>query len=191
MRSSGRLVVTITLAAVVVACAGPQQSRLPTETQPASTGTPAPAPEPERVHAPALAPAPPVTASPESPEPGDDATVRAQLPRATLDNLIIKGSHDPRFTRMLLSNQSGKLAACYMHARNVDRQLGPGAVTWQLRMDQWGRIDKFAVVAKTLLSPTFEACARTILSPLRGTEASGSSTITVSFAFEPAPAPAR
>ena len=73
-----------------------------------------------------------------------------------------------------------------MHARNVDRQLGPGTMTWQLRIDRWGRIDEFAVVGKTLLSPTFEACARTVLSPLRGTEATGSSTVTFSFAFAPA-----
>ena len=189
MHSWARLVATLAIASAALACAGPQQSRLPTETQPGSTSTPAAAPEPERMHAPALAPAPPGSTSPETPEPGDDTTVRAELPRATLGNLVIKGSHDPRFTRMLLGNQSSKLAACYMHARNVDRQLGPGAMTWQLRMDRWGRIDQFAVVEKTLLSPTFEACARTILSPLRGTEATGSSTITVSFAFEPARAP--
>lgn len=186
MDTSARMVAALALASVVVACGGPQQSRLPTETQPASTGTPAPAPEPERIHAPALAPTPPGSGAPETPGPGDDTTLRAQLPRATLDSLVIKGSHDPRFTRTLLGNQSGKLAACYMHARNVDRQLGPGTMTWQLRIDQWGRIDRFAVVGKTLLSPSFEACARTVLSPLRATEATGSSTVTFSFAFAPA-----
>ncbi|MCC6999271.1 MAG: hypothetical protein IT370_31960 [Deltaproteobacteria bacterium] len=190
MRTWAPVVVACAVASVVVACAGPQQSRLPTETQPASTATPAAAPEPERIHAPALAPAPPGSGAPEAPEPDDDTTVRAELPLATLDSLVIKGSHEPRFMRTLLDNQRGKLAACYLHARNVDRQLGPGTMTWQVRMDQWGRIDHFAVIEKTLLSPSFEACARTVLSPLRGTEASGSSTVTVRFAFAPAPAAA-